>query len=97
MDLKTATEKLRVLLPHWIEHNQNHEAEFRKWSEAARAEGALSLATLLDKAAANMAATDALLKAAGAEAGTPPDPHHPHPHPHHDHDHGHHDHHDHSH
>ena len=28
-------DKLRVLLPHWIEHNAEHAAEFRLW--AARA------------------------------------------------------------
>lgn len=26
-------EKLQVLLPHWIEHNQGHAAECRKWTE----------------------------------------------------------------
>jgi hypothetical protein len=28
-------EKLRVLLPHWIEHNGEHAGEFRKWAERA--------------------------------------------------------------
>lgn len=28
-------EKLRVLIPHWIEHNQEHAGEFRRWAEAA--------------------------------------------------------------
>lgn len=27
--------KLRVLLPHWIEHNSEHAGEFRKWAERA--------------------------------------------------------------
>ncbi|MEJ2708263.1 MAG: hypothetical protein P8074_11670 [Anaerolineales bacterium] len=26
-------EKLRVLIPHWIEHNEEHAAEFRRWAE----------------------------------------------------------------
>jgi CHAD domain-containing protein len=26
-------EKLRVLLPHWIKHNEEHVAEFRQWAE----------------------------------------------------------------
>jgi len=30
--------KLRVLIPHWIKHNQEHAAEFRRW--AAEAKGA---------------------------------------------------------
>jgi hypothetical protein len=28
-------DKLRVLLPHWIEHNAEHAAEFRQWAERA--------------------------------------------------------------
>ena len=65
----TTMEKLRVLLPHWIEHNHNHEAEFRKWADSARTEGQGSLAALLDKAAANMAATDEILQKAQSEVG----------------------------
>ena len=26
-------EKLRVLIPHWIEHNQEHANEFRRWAD----------------------------------------------------------------
>ena len=26
-------EKLRVLIPHWIEHNEEHASEFRDWAE----------------------------------------------------------------
>jgi hypothetical protein len=33
----TDEDKLRVLLPHWIEHNAEHAAEFRLWAEKARA------------------------------------------------------------
>jgi hypothetical protein len=29
------TDKLRVLLPHWIEHNQEHADEFRSWAAQA--------------------------------------------------------------
>jgi hypothetical protein len=28
-------EKLRVLIPHWIEHNEEHASEFRYWAENA--------------------------------------------------------------
>ena len=28
-------EKLRVLLPHWIEHNDEHAAEFQEWATRA--------------------------------------------------------------
>lgn len=29
------TDKLRVLLSHWIEHNDEHAAEFLRWMEKA--------------------------------------------------------------
>jgi hypothetical protein len=29
-------EKLRILLPHWIEHNYEHAAEFREWAARVR-------------------------------------------------------------
>lgn len=28
-------DKLRLLLPHWIEHNEEHADEFRRWAEKA--------------------------------------------------------------
>jgi len=28
-------DKLRVLIPHWIEHNEEHASEFRCWAEEA--------------------------------------------------------------
>jgi hypothetical protein len=27
-------DKLRVLIPHWIEHNEEHAAEFERWAQA---------------------------------------------------------------
>jgi hypothetical protein len=38
MGAVTDLEKLRVLLPHWIEHNAEHAAEFRQWAERAGAD-----------------------------------------------------------
>lgn len=32
-------EKLRILLPHWIEHNIEHANEFRVWIEQMHASG----------------------------------------------------------
>lgn len=84
MDQKTTMEKLQVLLPHWIEHNHNHEAEFKKWVDLVRGEGQAALADLLDQAVASMAATDGLLKKALAEIGGPG---HGHLHGHHHHHH----------
>jgi hypothetical protein len=45
-------DKLRVLLPHWIEHNGEHAAEFRGWAERAGAakDALLDAARLLEEA-----------------------------------------------
>lgn len=32
-------EKLRVLLPHWIEHNRDHAVEFGRWADTAEMAG----------------------------------------------------------
>jgi hypothetical protein len=44
-------DKLRVLIPHWIEHNQEHAEEFRRWSESADevAGDILDAATAMDR------------------------------------------------
>jgi hypothetical protein len=39
MATMTDQDKLRALLPHWIEHNDEHAAESRNWAEKARATG----------------------------------------------------------
>jgi len=31
--------KLRILLKHWIEHNDEHAEEFREWAEKAKVFG----------------------------------------------------------
>jgi rubrerythrin len=56
-------EKLRILLDYWIEHNSEHEQEFRDWADKV---GSLSneVAQQLREAASKMAAaSDELLKA----------------------------------
>jgi len=56
-------EKLRILLDYWIEHNSEHEKEFRNWADKV---GPLSneVAQQLREAAAKMAAASAeLMKA----------------------------------
>ncbi len=60
-------DKLRALLPHWIEHNAEHGAEFRNWADRARAAGLNEVAEELDMAAkqlswVNGALSDALHK-----------------------------------
>jgi hypothetical protein len=60
------TEKLRVLIPHWIEHNQEHANEFRRWAEKAEnaSEDILTAAKIMDNA--NRSLKAALEKLGGA-------------------------------
>ena len=50
--------KLRVLLPHWIEHNAEHAESFYSWAERARAAGAEHLAAHIEEAAGKIAAAN---------------------------------------
>ncbi|MFA7383465.1 MAG: hypothetical protein WC001_08435 [Desulfurivibrionaceae bacterium] len=84
MDQKTTKEKLQILLPHWIEHNHNHEAEFKKWADLVRDEGQGGLADLLAQAVASMGETDGILQKVLAEIGGPGEGHCHHHHHHHD-------------
>jgi len=51
-------EKLRVLIPHWIEHNDEHAEEFCRWAERAGDAGAdlLAAARWLEKASESLRA-----------------------------------------
>lgn len=62
-------EKLRVLLPHWIEHNDGHAVECRKWSDIARSEGEEKVAQYIDEAVQTMDKVNELLEKALSEAG----------------------------
>jgi hypothetical protein len=66
---KSALEKLRVLLPHWLEHNRNHRLEFAGWAEAVRQEGDQEVALLIERATAAMEQTDAALEEVMAKIG----------------------------
>ena len=63
--------KLRVLLPHWIEHNISHIAEFRKWEGEARKESVEEVAQLLDKAISDMEEAGKSLSEALGKVGGP--------------------------
>ena len=63
--------KLRVLLPHWIEHNNNHIAEFRKWEGEARKESGEEVSLLLDKAISDMEKAGKSLSEALGKVGGP--------------------------
>jgi hypothetical protein len=55
--------KLQILLDYWIEHNSEHEKEFRDWADKVASSSA-EVAQQLQKAATKMAAvSDELMKA----------------------------------
>ena len=82
-------EKLRVLLQHWIEHNDGHVEEFEKWRKTMAEDGKQVLATHIGDAIAAMATVNEKLTKALTDVGGPPDKgdgdhdHHHHHHHHH--------------
>ena len=59
-------DKLRILIPHWIEHNEEHAQEFQKWSAVA-AEAEEDIANAADAMRrANVFLKSALEKLGGA-------------------------------
>lgn len=72
--------RLRALLPHWVEHNEEHGEEFRKWAERARDAGEPHVAEHLMAAAQYLArANEALQGALDHLGGAPVSPEHEHP------------------
>ncbi len=82
MSEQNTIKKLRVLLPHWIEHNNNHITEFRKWESEARTESGQEVALLLGKAISDMEEAGKSLSEALEKVGGPLEDggghHHPH-------------------
>ncbi len=91
--------KLRVLLPHWLEHSASHADDYRAWIERARAVGADHVAEHLAAAVEKLEGVNRDLQGALEHLGGPDRPgdhehehvHHRHAHPH---EHGEHHHHD---
>ena len=86
MTTKSDLEKLQILLPHWLDHNQSHAEEFDKWSAVAKEAGQGEAASLIAAAAARLreadqALTAALAKVGGGKSGE--GHHHGHDHDHH--------------
>ena len=61
----TEQDKLRTLLPHWIEHNAEHAADFRRWAGLAGEAEADIEAAAARMEAANEALVKALVKLGG--------------------------------
>jgi len=69
------TDKLRVLLQHWMEHNEEHAADFLRWSEKAG-----PAAAAVREAAERMNAVNQKLSAALDLLGGPAEQPHGHDH-----------------
>ena len=82
----TDIEKLRRLIPHWIEHNQSHAAEFLRWAALARASGEEQTAALIENAAVLIQKAEVDLNTALESAGGPVEHHDNGSHHHHSHD-----------
>ncbi len=84
----TNLEKLRILLPHWITHNKEHNAEFARWVELCKDSENYDVAKALEKAMDTTENVTKELERALELAGGPiehPEHHHHH---HHHHEHG---------
>jgi len=71
MSEQNTSNKLRVLLPHWIEHNNNHIAEFRKWAGEAGTDSEQEVVHLLEKAISDMEQAGKSLSEALEKVGGP--------------------------
>jgi len=80
----TDIEKLRRLIPHWIEHNQSHAADFMRWADLARASGNEQIAALIRNAAALLQKAEIDLNAALEKAGGTAETHNHGKHHHHE-------------
>ncbi len=67
--MNNATEKLRVLLPHWAEHNREHAGEMRRWQATVEANSDVELGRILHQVAVHMEQASELLKAAAESLG----------------------------
>lgn len=76
-------EKLRVMLQHWIEHNNGHVEEFEKWRTTMTEDGQSSLANHIAEAIKTMELVNVDLEKALKEAGGPGEDGHHHHHHHH--------------
>ena len=80
MSEKSGVEKLRILLPHWIEHNSSHIAEFTKWKQVAVEEAGAQAVEKLEEAVAAMERCGEALNEVLDELGGALEGHHHHHH-----------------
>ena len=60
----TKGEKIPTLIGHWIEHNESHGEEYRRWADLAREEGLKRVGTLILEAADRIRSANEKLKEA---------------------------------
>jgi hypothetical protein len=46
--------KLKIILEHWVEHNEEHSREFKEWAEKAKKMGEKEVAAEILQAVGNM-------------------------------------------
>ncbi len=63
-------EKLAKMLEHWIHHNEEHAASYRRWGQHAQSEGLVHVAELLEKVAHGSLELNDFLKKARQELTT---------------------------
>ena len=72
MSAQNTIKQLRVFLPHWLAHNNNYIAEFRKWVNEVRAEAGNEVSLLLEKAICDLEEAGTSLSEALATVAGPP-------------------------
>ncbi len=79
------SEKLRVILQHWIEHNAGHVTEFEKWQKTMKEDGKDKVSASIGDAILQMDKVTDILTDILADFGGPKDiSDHHHHHHHHD-------------
>ncbi|MBI6875150.1 hypothetical protein [Clostridium aciditolerans] len=63
-NLNKEEETLKILLGHWVEHNESHEEGFKEWIEKAKLMGKLQTAEFIQKAVGFMEEADEMLRKA---------------------------------
>jgi hypothetical protein len=69
-------EKLRVLIPHWLEHSHSHQHEFEQWLAVAKKAGQHEAAEAMEKALQKLAKADSYLRQALESLGGAVEGHH---------------------
>jgi len=67
----TEIEKLRLLLTHWLQHNEDHGKEYAKWAAVAREAGESTAAECIEQAVDLLAKADSAFEKALTSVGGP--------------------------